>query len=126
MVCPTCRADTPAGATFCSQCGTSLVPPNAAVSPAAGQFYQPAATRLSGFALAALLICGLCFLSVLGIVFGIVALVQTASPQNRLQVRGLAIAGLIVSCIFFFTLPAILFPVFARSPFKGNIDYLHQ
>lgn len=115
MNCPNCQRAIDDGTQFCPNCGTPLTarPPSPVMSTQTATVVQ---ARTSGFAIASL-VCGILLLfSPLGIIFGIVALVQIGNNQGPLRGRGLAIAGLAVSVVVpFLILPAILFPVFAKQ-----------
>ena len=113
MRCPRCGAENPEGARSCASCGAP---------------YPPAPPpRTSGLAIASLVL-GLLGMvtfgvtSLVGIVLGIVSLIQIQRRPDRLTGTGFAIGGLAISALTFMVLPifaAILFPVFARAREKA-------
>lgn len=113
MRCPRCGAENPEGARSCASCGAP---------------YPPAPPpRTSGLAIASLVLGLLGILtfgvtSLVGIVLGVVSLIQIQRRPDRLTGTGFAIGGLAVSALTFMVLPifaAILFPVFARAREKA-------
>jgi len=72
-------------------------------------------------AIASLVLSFIPLISFVGLIFGIVALVQIGNNQGPLRGRGLAIAGVCLSLFFpVFIIPALLFPVFAKSREKAR------
>lgn len=117
MVCPHCGTENVEGAQVCAKCGAqqpistaaeaaTLSPPQvlSASQASEGESSQPPKT--SGLAVASLVlaICGIITAgvsSLVGLVLGIVALVQIGNSKGRLTGKGLAIAGVSVSCVMF-------------------------
>ena len=62
--------------------------------------------------------CGITAL--VGLVLGIVALVQISKSQGRLKGQGLAIGGVIVAGVFLLLLPALLLPALAKAKAKAQ------
>ncbi|MBM3472055.1 MAG: DUF4190 domain-containing protein [Armatimonadetes bacterium] len=88
----------------------------------------PPEAETSGMATASLVlgILGFCTVgiaSLIGLILGIVSLIQISGSQGRLRGQGVAIAGTVVSALGVLMLPmmaAILFPVFARAREKAR------
>lgn len=126
MRCPRCGADNPQGARSCASCGAELAAP--AQVWRGGAPYPPAPPRTSGLAIASLVLGLLGMLtfgvtSLVGMVLGIISLIQIQRRPDRLTGTGFAIGGLAVSALTFMMLPifaAILFPVFARARGKAQ------
>jgi prepilin-type processing-associated H-X9-DG protein len=84
----------------------------------------PAPAKTSGLAIASLILgllgiaCG--FTAIVGLVLGIVALVQINKSQGRLRGQGLAIAGVIISGIFILVMPAMLLPALAKAKARAQ------
>jgi len=109
MDCPQCGKSSPDGSRFCLHCGTALTQapagapaaPSAGVPPSAAVPAAPAQT--SGKAIASLvlglsgLLCGIA--AIVGLIFGIVALNDIKKSGGRLEGRGLATAGIVVSAV---------------------------
>ena len=79
--------------------------------------------RTSGLAITSLVmgVLGLCGITALvGIVCGIVAIVQISRSEGRLKGQGLAIAGLCLSGFFFLCLPGLLLPALAKAKAKAQ------
>jgi prepilin-type processing-associated H-X9-DG protein len=112
MNCPNCNREIPDDASFCTGCGHQLAAP---------QGPPPARPKLSGFAVASLVLSFLGFLilpALLGIVFGIVSLVQISKAKGKLRGQWLAITGIVIPVFLIPILAimaAILFPVFAKA-----------
>ncbi|HEY3377726.1 MAG TPA: DUF4190 domain-containing protein, partial [Armatimonadota bacterium] len=135
MNCPQCGVPVEAGATQCPTCGAALpssipTPPVVQVPPSLGAQMPPATpARTSGFAIAALVLGIFSLISfgstaLLGVIFGIIGIVQTGRSQGRLTGNGMAIAGLSISALALVTLPimaAILFPVFGKARDKARM-----
>jgi len=106
MICPQCGKDNPQGAQQCASCGAILL-----------GAYQP--PRTSGLAVASLVLSLLCVFAPVGLVLGIIALVQMSNRRNQLTGSGFAIAGICVGAVITLVgLPILLagaFPVFARA-----------
>ena len=126
MRCPRCGAENPEGARSCASCGAELVA--SAERSIGGAAYPPAPPpRTSGLAIASLVLGLLGILtfgvtSLVGIVLGIVSLIQIQRRPDRLTGTGFAIGGLAISALTFMVLPifaAILFPVFAQAREKA-------
>jgi prepilin-type processing-associated H-X9-DG protein len=127
MLCPGCGQQNPEGALRCRSCGAAM----AAATEAPWRNVQvpepepaPVPFRTSGMAIASLVLglLGLFTLGVtalIGLVLGIVSLVQIQSSRGRLGGTGLAAAGIGISgTMLLFVVPilaAILFPVFAQA-----------
>jgi len=78
--------------------------PQPGARPAYGGYAQQAPARTSGLAIASLVlgIAGLCMFgvpSLIGLILGIVAMVQINNDRQRLQGSGLAIGGIIASAV---------------------------
>ncbi len=118
MFCSNCGRENVPGASFCSACGAPLAaPPAQPPSQPAGWAMRP---QTSGLAIASLVlgIGGLFILilaPLLGLVLGVVAIVQINGSRGRLRGMGLAVAGICVSALTLLLVPAILYPVFARA-----------
>jgi prepilin-type processing-associated H-X9-DG protein len=96
-------------------------PPSLPNLPAAA----PAAAKNSGLAIASVILGALGIVScgitaVVGLVLGIVALAQISRSEGRLKGQGLAIAGVIVSALFLFVMPALLLPALAKAKAKAQ------
>ncbi len=112
MFCNNCGKPNPNETSFCASCGAPLAqavgapaPPAAAVKP-----------TTSGMAIASLVLGILGITALLGLILGIVSLVQINRSRGRLRGQGLAIAGICVSAFMLVAiLPAMLFPVFMRA-----------
>lgn len=129
VLCPRCRKRNPVGAARCQFCGAAMAAAwGAGAAPTAAGPPPPAAGGpTSGMAIASLVLglLGLFSLglgSLVGLILGIVGLRQIGQSDGRIQGRGLAIAGIIVSglvlvmgLIFIPITAAILFPVFAQA-----------
>lgn len=89
------------------------LPPAAATPP-----------KTSGLAIASLILgflgiaCGVT--AIVGLILGIVALVQISKSQGRLTGNGLAIAGVIVSAVFLLLMPALLLPAISKAKAKAE------
>lgn len=109
MYCPKCGTELPDGTNQCSACGQTL-----------GQ----AETRMNAYAIVSLVLgivsVGLSFVAPVGLVFGIVALVQINRSEGRQGGKGLAIAGIIVSSIM------TLFSLLALALFIPLIQTIQQ
>ncbi len=137
MFCIKCGKRNPEGVQFCAYCGHKTVvpeqllqapsvpevtaadvktfaPPEAAVPPGV-------APRISGLAVASLILGILGVTALVGLILGIVGLVQINASRGRLRGQGLAIAGISVSgFMVLMVLPAMLFPVFAQARAKAR------
>ena len=112
MFCNNCGKPNLDEASFCASCGAPLARPVGAPAPPAAPF-QP---RTSGMAVASLVLGILGITALVGLILGIISLVQTNRSRGRLRGQGLAIAGICVSAFMMvFILPAMLFPVFMRA-----------
>ena len=92
-------------------------PPTLPNSPAAA----PAPVKTSGLAVASLILgfLGFCGLTaIVGLILGIVALVQISKSEGRLKGQGLAIAGIIISAVFLLLLPALVLPAVSKGKAK--------
>jgi prepilin-type processing-associated H-X9-DG protein len=85
----------------------------------------PPPVRTSRLAIASLVLavlgifsCGIT--AVVGLVLGIVSLVQISKSQGRSKGQGLAIAGVIVSMLFLFVAPIMLLPALAKAKAKAQ------
>jgi prepilin-type processing-associated H-X9-DG protein len=96
------------------------LPPTLPNLPAAA----PVPAKTSGLAIASLvlgllgILCGIT--AVVGLVLGIVALIQINKSQGQLKGQGLAIAGLILSGLFILIMPALLLPALAKGQAKAR------
>jgi hypothetical protein len=111
MDCPHCGKGNPGGSRFCANCGAPLgqvpsivppMPPAGAPQPGAAPAV-PAQTSGKAIASLVLALCGLacCGLGpIFGLVLGIEALDDINTSGGRLEGRGLATAGIIVSAVF--------------------------
>lgn len=114
MICPKCQREIPDSAPYCAYCGVRFAHP-------AGTAPPPSAPRTSGLAVASLILGilgGLVITGLLGLIFGIMALVQIGRSQGRLRGQGLAIAGTVISGLALLSIPllaAMVFPVFMRA-----------
>lgn len=132
MNCPLCREQNPEGTKYCLACGAPLAETAATPPPPAQPIprnlpQQQVALKTSGLAIAALVlgILGFCtagLTGLIGLILGIIALVQIGDKRHQLQGSGLAIAGITVSAVALPTmiLAAIVFPVFARARSKAR------
>ncbi|MFO1514544.1 MAG: DUF4190 domain-containing protein [Verrucomicrobiota bacterium] len=65
--------------------------------------------------------------AVVGLVLGIVSLVQISKSQGRLKGQGLAIGGIVASALFLFVAPAMLLPALAKAKAKTqNINCMNN
>lgn len=114
MVCPKCQREIPDSAPYCAYCGVRFAHPAATAPPS----FPP---RTSGLAVASLIlgILGAFVITgLLGLIFGIIALVQIGGSRGRLRGQGLAIAGTVISGLALLSIPllaAMVFPVFMRA-----------
>jgi len=116
MICSKCGKENPEGALQCAVCGALLTQAQPGAQPV-----RPA--RTSGLAIAALVLgilglftCGVT--AVIGVVLGIIALVQISRSKGQLGGEVVAIVGLSLAGMLAVVLPitaAILYPVFARA-----------
>jgi hypothetical protein len=100
MFCAKCGTQVEEGSKFCQKCGTpvdqSAQPQMVSAPPGS---YQPAAAiKTSGMAIASLVL-GICGISLLAIIFGIVALNQIKNSNGFLTGKGMAIAGIILGSV---------------------------
>jgi type IV pilus assembly protein PilA len=113
MFCPQCGTANPDLAQYCSKCGTSFAPANAAsAAPAPGPApMPPMGVPTSGKAIASL-ICGIFTLflpaSIAAIVLGHLSLSDIRKSAGRLGGRGIAIAGLVLGYAGIALIPPIL------------------
>ena len=114
MICPKCQREIPDAAPYCAYCGVRFAHPVAEAPP-------PSTPRTSGLAVASLilgLLGGLVITALLGLIFGIIALLQIGGSRGRLRGQGIAIAGTIISGLALLRIPilaATVFPVFMRA-----------
>jgi len=114
MVCPKCQREIPDSAPYCAYCGVRFAHPAATAPPSSPP-------RTSGLAVASLILGvlgGLVITGLLGLIFGIMALLQINRSDGRLRGQGLAIAGTVISGIAMLSTPilaAMVFPVFMRA-----------
>ena len=114
MVCPKCQREIPDSAPYCAYCGVRFAHPAATAPPSSPP-------RTSGLAVASLILGilgGLVITGLLGLIFGIMALVQIGRSQGRLRGQGLAIAGIVISGLALLFIPimaAMVFPIFMSS-----------
>lgn len=122
MFCTKCGKDNAPGAAFCSSCGNAMQLGAPIGTP------PPPAMGTSGMGIASLVLglLGFCTFGVtalLGLVFGVVALVQGRRRPEGARADALAIAGLAASALAIITIPipaAIMFPVFAKARDKAR------
>jgi hypothetical protein len=114
MICPKCQREIPDAAPYCAYCGVRFAHPVAAPPP-------PSRPRTSGLAVASLilgLLGAFVITALLGLIFGIMALLQIDRSQGRIRGQGLAIAGTVISGLALLSIPllaAMVFPVFMRA-----------
>ncbi|UCC69576.1 MAG: DUF4190 domain-containing protein [Armatimonadota bacterium] len=114
MLCPKCGKEIPESTPYCAYCGEQF----AQSAPPLPPVPRP---RTSGLAIASLILGilgGFVVTALLGLIFGIIALVQIGRSQGRLRGQGLAIAGTVISGLGILLVPilaAMVFPVFARA-----------
>jgi prepilin-type processing-associated H-X9-DG protein len=145
MTCASCRRDNVEGATYCAFCGVELkapqepaaappppLPPVAPPPAYPGVPYpsvpEPPDAPTSGMAVASLVLgilgCAtMGIASLIGLIVGIVSLVQISGSGGRVRGQGIAIAGTVLSGLGVLMLPvmaAIVFPVFARAREKAR------
>jgi len=126
MFCQKCGAQNADDAQTCAACGAEMAQFSQPSQPAQPTVIpMAAAPRTSPMAIWSLILgivglitCGLA--SIAGIILGILGLKQTKERPAEFGGGGLAVAGLVVSCITLFAgvilmLALILFPVFARA-----------
>lgn len=100
-----------------------LIPPPVP-APAASQG-SSSTVRTSGLAIASLVlgILGLCsggLSGLAGLVLGVVALTKISRAPTRFKGKGLAIAGICVSALFIFMMPALLLPALSKARHKAQ------
>ena len=114
MLCPKCAREIPDPGPHCPYCSEQLTQPPPLPGP-------PLPARTSGLAIASLvlgLLGGFIITAILGILFGIIAILQIGHSQGRIRGQGIAIAGTIISGVALLCIPilaAMVFPVFARA-----------
>ena len=133
MICPSCKSNNPDETRYCLNCGAAMATAQSATlqsppinRPITPQPYsqQPTTSRTSGLAIAALILaifspCTIGVTGIVGIILGIIALVQISQPNNNMKGSGLAISGIIVSVV----LPLLIFGIiikFGLSFWKKN------
>jgi len=110
VFCKKCGKPNPDEATVCSSCSAPLTRPGEA--PLAR--LSPVRARTSGLAIASLVLGVLAVPALVGLVLGIIALVQIGQSRGRLRGQGLAIAGICVSA-FMLVSPFLFLPLFRIS-----------
>ncbi len=95
MFCNNCGKPNPDGVSFCASCGAPLA--GAAGTPAPLGGHASGEPHTSGMAIASLVLGILGITALLGLILGIVSLVQINRSRGRLRGQGLAIAGICVS-----------------------------
>ena len=114
MICPKCQREIPDSAPYCAYCGVRFAHPAEPAPPSSPP-------RTSGLAVASLILGilgGLVITGLLGLIFGIMALVQIGRSHGRLRGQGLAIAGTVISGLALLCIPilaAMVFPVFMKA-----------
>lgn len=101
MFCAKCGTQVEEGSKFCQKCGTpvgqAVTPPQTA-SAQPGNYQPAAAIKTSGMAIASLVL-GILGISLLAIIFGIVALNQIKKSNGFVTGKGMAIAGIILGSV---------------------------
>ena len=126
VMCASCSRPLLNGTNFCATCGAPTSPADQVPAQAgAGLPAPPPAVpeperKTSRMAIAALVlaIVPTCIGQLVAIGLAIGALVAINRPANKLKGQGLAIAGLIIACFSFFTIPVtagMLLPALARA-----------
>lgn len=120
MFCRQCGANNLDEAQTCASCGAQMPQPTAPPTPDMGT----PAPQTSGMAIASLVL-GIfgfctCITAIPGLILGLVSMRKCNERPQEVSGKGLAIAGIVTSCVsiavmMLFMLPAILFPVFARA-----------
>jgi hypothetical protein len=100
--------------------------PAATPTPAPISFPQPSQpTKTSGMAIASLVLGLLTFPTcgvggLLGLIFGIVAIIKISNSEGRLRGKGMAIAGISISAVFLLVSPAMLLPALAKAKARAQ------
>ena len=122
MFCPKCGAQNADDIAICTACGADLQQHPQAPQPPQMPVLPPKTSPMAIWSLilgiAGLVTCGLG--SIAGVILGILGLKQVKEKPTEFTGSGLAIAGIVVSCLtvfigIFAMLAAVLFPVFARA-----------
>jgi prepilin-type processing-associated H-X9-DG protein len=131
LLCPRCQKRNPDRTALCHYCGASMAgaaawggsgAPQAAVPPSSGGTGPTSGMATTSLVLGILGLFSFGLLALAGLILGIVSLGQIDRSEGRLQGRGVAIGGIVVSAltlaVMFLIVPitaAILFPVFAQA-----------
>jgi hypothetical protein len=107
-------------------------PPPTAAAPAATPRPAPVSSpqptepsKTSGMAIASLVLGLLTFPTcgiggIIGLIFGIVALIKISNSEGRLRGKGMAVAGVAVSGLFLLMSPAMLLPALAKAKARAQ------
>jgi hypothetical protein len=115
--CVKCGTALPENARFCGVCGTSLDDPS--FDPY--RTVAPSEQKTNGFAIAALIL-GIFGISILAIIFGVIANGRIARSLGREKGKGLATAGIVLGCVWFVgaLLLAIAIPTFLGAHLRAG------
>lgn len=129
MNCPSCKTDNPEGTKYCLSCGAPLTNALGTPQPQAqpmttptpqGMQRQPVQLKTSGMAIASLVLglttlCTFGVTGIVGIILGIVALVQIGQPRSHLKGNGLAAAGIGLSIVLPVLMVIASFSIFHKA-----------
>lgn len=119
MLCPACGTNVADVSLFCSTCGKSFAPAQAASAGSLASSLPPGvAAQTSGKAIASL-VCGIINifpLFIVAIILGHISLSEIKKSAGRLKGEGLAIAGLILGYLGIVAIPFILIVVAIAIP----------
>lgn len=124
-ICPSCGSANAENESLCNMCGVKLPQTAPPVQTPVAQFNgrpqqngrRSIPPRTSPLAIVSLILAFIPCISVVGLILGIVALVQIGKDREHLTGQGLAIAGITLAVFsqIFVLIAAILFPVFAMA-----------
>jgi Tfp pilus assembly protein PilE len=110
MNCPTCGRLQAPGTAICTACGAHIA--------AMGQPMPGIATRTSGLAIAGF-VCAF-FCSLLGLILSILGLSEINKSNGAVKGKGLAIAGIIISCL------SVVLGILAAVAIPAFMDYMKK
>ena len=123
MFCAKCGTQVEEGSRFCQKCGTPVDPavqptavtPQPTAVPQPGSFQPVVAVKTSGMAIASLVL-GILGISLLAIIFGIIAISQINKSNGLLTGKGMAIAGIILGIISIIVTIIVIAAVVIAAP----------